>query len=236
LLSANAGLPDKRHAVVAKHLTHIVGEVSFNARQGTAQIDRAVAAFAMARDLDRPLAATASGQDWAHIKATSITELVRFWIALSYAHGQWFMAPHPTRQWCFNNELGTHWYQAPIAEFAPMYQFIRANAGWFDDFDGIDASSIKTTSGVLVTARRKGNAGPVVLHVLNRDYDAAKDRMRPAKNVKITLPATMLDGLKGQVQLLSCDGKPQTAQVQTQGAISTIELPELRLWTLAVIE
>jgi len=236
LLSANASLADKRHTVVAKYLTHVVCEVNFNARQGAAKFDRAIEAFNVARQLDKPLAATASGWDWSHVKATNAEELVRFWIALTYAHGQWFMAPHPRRQWCFNSQLGTHWYQAPIEAYAPLYQFVRANAKWFDDFETIDADSIKATSGVLCTARRKGDTGPVVLHALNRNYDAKGDRMQPAKNVRIALPAAMLKGCGNQARLLSYDAKPQMVQIRNDGNTSFIELPELRLWTLVAIE
>ena len=236
LLSANACLPEKRHVVVAKYLTHIVCEVSFNARQGTAKLDQAIGAFDMARSLGKPLVATAFGWDWSHIKATNAEELVRFWIALTYAHGQWFMAPHPTRQWCFNNELGTHWYQAPVEAYAPVYQFIRKNAKWFDDFEPSDVSGIQAPPNVLCTVMRKGDAGPIVLHVLNRDYDAEGKKMRPVKNVRIALPAAMVKGRKGEVQLLSNDAEPLAATVGTEGDTASITLPELRLWTLAAIE
>ena len=236
LLSANACLPGERHAVVLKYLTHVVCEVHYNARQGTGNLDGAIGAFEMARRLGKPLAATAFGWDWSHVKATNAEELVRFWIALTYAHGQWFMAPHPQRQWCFNNELGTHWYQAPVEEFAPLYRFIRKNAEWFDGFETMDASEIKAPENVLCTARRKGNTGPIVLHVLNRDYDAENDRMRPARNVEITLPATLLEGLQGHARLLSYDAEPRAVEVQTEGGVSSIRLPELRLWTVVAVE
>jgi hypothetical protein len=236
LLSANACIPEKRHAVVVKYLTHIVCEVHFNARQGTAKLDDAIEAFEMARRLGKPMAATAYGWDWSHIKAKNAEELVRFWIALTYAHGQWFMVPHPQRQWCFNNELGTHWYRAPVEAYAPLYQFIRKNARWFDGFEAIDVSEIKTPGNVLCTARRKDDSGAIVLHLLNRDYDAEADRMRPAKNVRVVLPQSMLDGLSGRVQLLTYVADPQTARIETNGAVASVIIPDMRLWTLAVIE
>jgi hypothetical protein len=236
LLSANACLPERRHVDVVKYLTHVVCEVHFNARQGTAKPDDAIAAFEMARSLGKPMAATAYGWDWSHIKATNAVELVRFWIALTYAHGQWFMVPHPQRQWCFNNEQGTHWYQAPIEAFSPAYQFIRKNARWFDGFEPIDASEVKTPANVLCTARRKGESGPIVLHILNRDYDAEADKMRPAKNVRITFPKKMLEGLSGSARLLSYDADVQKARLQTEGDTARITIPELRLWTLVAIE
>lgn len=236
LLSANACLPEERHAVVVKHLTHVVCEVHFNARQGAAKLDSAIEAFNMARRLGKPMAATAYGWDWSHINAANAEELVRFWVALTYAHGQWFMVPHPQRQWCFNRELGTHWYQAPVEAYAPLYRFIRASAEWFEGFEEIDASPIKSPSNVLCTARRRNHAGPIVIHVVNRDYDRKVDRMRPAKNVQISLPASMLSGLEGRVRLVSYDAQPEAVQLQSKEGVSHIELPELRLWTLVVIQ
>ena len=39
------------------------------------------------------------------------------------------MAPH--RQWCFTLEKGTHWYEAPKAAYAPLYQFVRKHPELF---------------------------------------------------------------------------------------------------------
>ncbi|MBM3335980.1 hypothetical protein FJY63_15080, partial [Candidatus Sumerlaeota bacterium] len=236
LLSANAPLHDSRHALVTRYLMHVICETRFDARQGTAKLDGAISTFDAGRRLGKQAAVTAYGWDWSHIKATNAIELVRFWVALTYAHGQWFMVPHPTRQWCFNSELGTHWYQAPIEEFAPLYQFIRANARWFDDFEASDLSATAATTSVICTVRRKGEKGPIVVHVINRDYDAAADRMRPAQDVAVTLPAEAIQSLKGQVRLLSYDAKPRATSVQRRGSVAEVVIPQLRLWTLAVIE
>ena len=95
--------------------------------------DLPIVAYRLAEALDRPLAATASGGDWAHIKASGNDALVRNWIAQAYAAGQFFMAPH--RQWCHTPELGTHWYDGPQELFAPLYQWIRSNADRLNGYD-----------------------------------------------------------------------------------------------------
>ena len=236
LLSANAPLAEERHRLVARHLTHVVSETHFNARQGAANVADAVKAFDVARNLGLPLAVTAFGWDWSHIKATDEEELVRFWIALTYAHGQWFMAPHPKRQWCFNQELGTHWYPAPVEAYAPVYRFIRDNARWLDGFEAIDAASIQPPPNTLLTARRKGEDGPLVLHLLNRDYDPATKHMRPRENLTIALPASMLKGLPGAVQLLPYGAKAEMSTVRTENDIARIQVPTLGLWTLVIVE
>jgi hypothetical protein len=254
MLSANTGLPDKRHAVVVPYLTHMICEVNFNASAGTAKIDGALAALAMARDLGKPMACCASGHDNAFVKANQAEELVRFWIALTYAHGQRFMAPHPTKQWCFTNELGTHWYAAPIEAYAPLYRFIRANAEWFDGFEAVDikagtgnreqgtgtakeakAGTGKESQNVIVTARRKTATGPLVLHIVNRDYDAEAKKIRSAKDVTVTLPAAP-GGKTGRARVLSYDAEPLPVEVRSEGGAAQIKIPEIRLWALVVVE
>jgi len=246
LLSANAWVGDKRHTVVAPHLTHVVCETPFSAGRGAADVARALAAFDAARALGKPLAVTGGGGDWAFVKANQAEDLVRFWIALAYAHGQWFMAPHPKRQWCFTKELGTHWYEAPADAYAPMYQFIRKNAEWFDGFDAADGLKAEivnreppagnAAAGPVLTVRRKGPAGPVVIHVVNRDYDASARRMRPGRGVRLRLPVPLPAGMAGRTRLLAYDAEPLAAQVRTEGGAAQITVPELRIWTLVVIE
>ncbi len=238
LLSANAGLPDKAHTYVVKNLTHVVCEVGQNAWAGTGQIDHAIQAYELAATLGKPLAATASGQDWAFVKQNNCEELVRFWVALAYAYGQRFMAPHPQRQWCFTDKLGTHWYAAPIEAYAPMYRFIRANAGCFDGFEAVDTKDHKpgVPANVLVTVRKNSGTNQVVLHVLNRDYDPQAKNMKPRSNVEVSLAKALVAPTKPSAKLLSFDKPPQQVDlVQNTDAIS-VRIPELKLWTLVVLE
>jgi len=94
--------------------------------------DDPIVAYRLAEAVGRPLAATASGGDWAFIKAQQLPGLVRGWIALGYAAGHCLMVPH--RQWCYTPQLGTHWYDGPKEKFAPLYQFVRQHAQLFDPF------------------------------------------------------------------------------------------------------
>ena len=238
LLSANAGLPNKTHTYVVKYLTHVICEVGQNAPAGTKQIDHAIEAYELATTLGKPLAATASGQDWAFVKQNNCEDLVRFWIALAYAHGQRFMTPHPQRQWCFNNELGTHWYAAPVEAYAPMYRFIRANAGCFDGFEAVDVKDHKpgAPANVLVTVRKNRASNQIVLHVLNRDYDAQTKSMKPLSNVEVSLDKSVISAAKPQAKLLSYDRPSQQVELEQNAGTITVRLPELRLWTLVMLE
>lgn len=238
LLSANAWLVDQRHRTVAKYVTHIVCEAEFHADRGTTDLTRAIPNFEQGQALGKPVLVTASGGDFAYVKVNKTEDLVRFWIAVTYAHGQWFMAPHPKKQWCFTKELGTHWYEAPAEAYAPVYQFIRKNAEWFDGFEAVKDSGAlaKDAPNVFVLPRRKSAAGPLVVHVVNRDYDAAARTMRPAKGLRVEMPAALLAGLAGRVKVLTYEAEPQTVAVKTEGGRATIILPDVRLWSVLVIE
>jgi hypothetical protein len=131
-LAANAGLLWPRHLVDYKSLSLFSAETEHEAEKRRFS-DLPLVAYRLADAVERPLASTASGQDWAFIKEHDLPGLVRGWIALSYAAGHSLMAPH--RQWCYTPEGGTHWYDGPAGKFAPLYQFVRGNTSLFDDYE-----------------------------------------------------------------------------------------------------
>jgi hypothetical protein len=235
-LSVNAGLPNRAHTHVAKYLTHIVGEVDQRAASGTDDIAHPIEAYEMAAKLNKPLAATASGWDWAFVKANHCENLVKFWIALAYAHGQRFMVPHPTQQWCFTNELGTHWYQAPIEEFAHAYRFIRDNARYFDGFVHFHIESITTPQNVHFTLRTNPQNGITVIHLLNKNYDKEKKLFSPLHSVEITLPALLLRTSPENITAISPFDTKQTLTLKKQNDNVTITIPKLSLWTILIFE
>lgn len=234
LLSANACIPNKAHVYVTKNLTHIICEVGQNAAAGTERIEHAIEAYNLAAQLDRPLAATASGWDWAFVKQNECEELVRFWIALAYAHGQRFMVPHPKRQWCFNNELGTHWYAAPIEAYAPVYRFIRSKSQWFDGFEGIELKQLNAPENVLCRTRRNADTGQVILHVLNLNYDKDTKSMKPLTQVKISFKNLAIANEIKQSTIASFDTPEQKIPVGRQDGKIEITIPELNLWSLII--
>jgi len=235
LLSANAGVSYPPHRHVLKYLTHVICEVPQHASAGTKNVASAVEAYRVATEANRPLAATAGGHDWAYVKVNKCEDLVRFWIALAYAHGQRFMVPHPTKQWCFTRKLGTHWYQAPIEAYAPLYRFISANAECFDGLEAANQTGFNSPVNTLCTVRRKGAAGRTVIHVLNRDYDPKAKRMRMRNNVKIRLPKALVAKAAKRARLLSYDAEPQTVKPKIEKDRAVIELPSLHLWTVVVL-
>jgi hypothetical protein len=130
-MSANACLLWGPHLSDCKSLDFFSAEIEHHAAQRRFS-DRPLLAYRLADAVGRPLAATASGGDWAFVKEQNLHGLVQGWIALSYAAGHCLMAPH--RQWCYTPQKGTHWYDGPKDKFAPLFQFVRQNAALFDDY------------------------------------------------------------------------------------------------------
>ena len=130
-IGANAGLLWPRHLADYQALDLFSAETDHHAA-GQQFSDQPLVAYRLADAVGRPYAATASGGDWAFIKEHGSPGLVRGWVALSYAAGHCFMAPH--RQWCYTPEKGTHWYQGPAEQFAPLYRFVRTSARWLDGY------------------------------------------------------------------------------------------------------
>lgn len=232
LLSANACLPYAEHAVVVPLLTHIICEVPMHAECGAANLADAIRAFEMADELGRPLAGTGHGQDWAWAKANGCHNLVRLWIALAYAHGQRFMAPH--RQWCFTKELGTHWYQAPVEEFAPLYGFIRGNRSLFDGYERADAAGVRSAAGVLCTLRAAGDGRSLALHLLNTSYSAATDSFTPQRRLVVKVPSAALPSASSAV-LYAPGALSQPLPLGHSSGYLSVEVPQLDMWAIVKI-
>jgi hypothetical protein len=236
LLSANAYVAIPYQDVVLGSITHAVSEIPQSPALGARGVAGAIKCYELATRRGRPMAATAAGHDWTFVKEHACYDLVRFWIAAAYAHGQRFMCPHPSRQWCFDKKIGTHWYAAPIEEFAPVYRFIRRSADCFDGLEAVRAARVRKPRNVITTVRRKGKSGRTVLHVLNADYDEKAKVMRRRKNVRISLPKKLLAPGKKTVRLLSYGAPPRTADVTFKGATAGFVLGELGIWTVCVLK
>ncbi len=130
-MGANAGILWYPHLVDYQALDIFVAEID---HQGESERFSTTPLFAyrLAEAMGRPLAATASGGDWAFVKEHELDGLVRSWIAQAYAAGQYLMAPH--HQWCYTPQKGTHWYEGPQESYAPLYRFVRDHADLFDGY------------------------------------------------------------------------------------------------------
>lgn len=130
-ISANAGLLWGTHLSDYQTLDFFSAEIDHEA-SALKFSTHPLVAYRIAEAVNRPLASTASGQDWAFIKERNLPGLVRGWIALGYAAGHSLMAPN--RQWCYTKEKGTHWYEGPKEKYAPLYKFVREHPELFDGY------------------------------------------------------------------------------------------------------
>jgi hypothetical protein len=332
IFSANAGLPDVGQMTDYRVLTQFTAEVGQGAERGLEEGNvNAVVAYKVAAALGRPLAATASGQDWAFIKANGRPELVRAWIANAYAFGQYLMTPH--HQWCYTEQLGTHWYDGPAEEYGPIYRFIREHPALFDNeasaaqvavlfstgaarrgedvspevaryllkeqvpfdmvvagdewvparltwaqvrrygkviagadlhldatqqrvvdrlqregrlvtWNGPEAGAVLPASWVSTTAetpvwavlRREANGKSAVCHLLNRDYDAAADRVRPTGPFTLTIAPEAIGSKLSKAVLYVPGTEPQPLRAGRDGRGLTIEVPSVGLWGVVLLE
>jgi len=148
-LCVNSGITDPHGLVIAPQLTFFCCEVGHDAAARKVPLGP-VHAYKLADGVGRPVASTASGQEWAYVADHKVPGLVRTWIALSYAMGHHFMAPH--RQWCYTEKKGTHWYSGPAEEYAYMYQFVRRSARLFDRYEAVAPVAVVYDN----AARRRG--------------------------------------------------------------------------------
>jgi hypothetical protein len=163
-LCVNSGITDAHGLVIAPQVTFFCCEVEHAA--GSRKVPtHPIYAYKLADGVDRPVASTAGGWDWAYVNEHKVPDLVRTWIALSYAFGHHFMAPH--YQWCYTKEKGTHWYRGPTEEYAYLYQFVRKNARLFDDFRAVAQVAVVYDN----AARRRGmgNIEPICAALAERN-------------------------------------------------------------------
>jgi hypothetical protein len=173
--------------------------------------------YKLADGLDRPVTSTASGQDWAYVNQHSKSGLVRTWIALSYALGHNFMAPH--RQWCYNKEKGTHWYTGPAEEYAWVYQFVRRNARLLDRYEAIAPVAVVYDN--AARRRNKANVEPISIDLAQRnvpftvlvagddwlDYRLDANRLAQFKAVIVAKDVLMDETQKELIDQVDADGR-----------------------------
>ena len=329
-LAVNSSLVGPINLAITPYVDYFCCEVDHQA--GKRQVPlHPIYVYKLADGLDRPVTSTASGGDWADVAANNLPGLVRTWIALSYAFGHNFMAPH--RQWCYTREKGTHWYSGPVEEYAPLYRFARSNAEILDDFESIakvavvyDSHSQRQGKGqiepictalaelnvpftivvqgddwlpgynlrefdlaqyaaivipqnlapsadleqvlsspsvqknfvrwkspqdavaladrwirlspekqLFVTVRRHLREKRLAVHLVNRQYDPARDAVTPVQNVVITLDRAILPGPPANSQLGTVRSfSEQSGSVEVRANAEHVELnvPAVDLWTI----
>ncbi|MFQ6039288.1 MAG: hypothetical protein ACE5PV_00420 [Candidatus Poribacteria bacterium] len=143
LRSVNSSASSPRALLPTPLIDFFCGEVPHHAENAQTSVEP-VFVFRLVEALKRRQTATASGQDWAWIKANDKPGLVRAWIAQAYAFGSVFMVPH--RQWCYNAELGTHWWHGKPEDFAYIYRFVREHTSLLDEYASLANTALIYTN------------------------------------------------------------------------------------------
>ena len=133
--SVNGAVPNQQAFVVMPHIDHYSCEIGMNA-PGKKFTSWSAFTYKCGDMVKRGIAGTASGQDWAYVIEHKAKNLVRCWIAESYASGHCFMAPSK-HQWAYTEKKGSHWYEAKPEDYADLYQFVRKNAALFDGYEPV---------------------------------------------------------------------------------------------------
>lgn len=167
-LCVNSNITDPHALMIAPQLTFFCCEVEHHASARKVPLEP-IYAYKLAEGVGRPVAATAGGWDWAYVAEHNLPCLVRTWIALAYAFGHHFMAPH--RQWCYTEKKGTHWYSGPAEEYAWVYQFVRHIGRLLDRYEAVAPVAVVYDN----AARRRGQAdiGPIAAALADRNIPFA---------------------------------------------------------------
>lgn len=140
--SVNSSASSPRTILPYEIIDYFCGEIHQHASD-KAISNEPVFVYRMVEALNSRQTATASGQDWAWIKANEKPGKVKNWIAQTYAFGSVFMVPH--RQWCYTQELGTHWWNGKPEDFAYLYQFVRKNKNLLDGYTSLSNTLVLVT-------------------------------------------------------------------------------------------
>jgi len=143
LRSVNSSASSPRASLPAPLIDYFCGEVPHHA-SGARVPTEPVFVFRLVEGLKSRQTATASGHDWAWIKANEKPGLVRTWVAQAYAFGSVLMAPH--NQWCYTPELGTHWWHGKPEDFAYLYHFVRKHASLLDGYVSLANTALVYTN------------------------------------------------------------------------------------------
>lgn len=209
LRSINSHASTLRTLIPAPIIDYFCGEVGHDASKASIS-NEPIFVYRMVEAVGDRQTATASGQDWAWIKANDKPGLARGWIAQAYAFGSVFMVPH--HQWCYTQELGTHWWEGKPADFADLFKFVRDHAEWFDNarnaadtaiiFTNKDFSSAKRVAGILAD---KNIPFAIVYPSEDQEsFERSPDTLHPYRTLVASQSdrSTLLKGLPDTIQTI----------------------------------
>ena len=99
--------------------------------------------------------------------------------------------------------------------------------------------SCDTASKVWLLPRHKpaDPLAPLVIHVINHDYDASRDRMVAKRGVQVKLREGLTAGRSiSRVTLLRPEAKPAELALRREAGVTSLRIPELEMWGLLKVE
>jgi hypothetical protein len=137
LIGANAPLMGG-HIVYSPYLDYICAEVGTDAK-AMKFCAKPLFNYKMGEALGIAVAATGIYQDWVMLTQHDIPDLVRGWVAESYALGANFIVPH--KEWGFVQPPGQlpqrTAYPARVELIGPLYKFVREYPNLFDGYEAV---------------------------------------------------------------------------------------------------
>lgn len=116
--------------------------------------------YKLADALAKPVFSTATGDGWTKVNIGGETERVRTWLAMSYAFGHHFM--YAFRQWAFNPETGTNWYEPAVSVYQPITDFVSSHR------DLLDGYRPAATVGVVYSNAAQREGDPRLSQLISR--------------------------------------------------------------------
>jgi len=261
-LSANTCLPALEHTTVIPNCSYCAGEVSHNAIDGAQNLYNAITAYRMAETTGKPLAATATQQDWAFVNAHNAEQLVCVWIALAYACGARFMVPNKVM--CSVHSGASQWFCGSSITFAPLFLFVKNHGFLLNDFKAIGPmqtpqkcpQTFDTFAKRNELAEALGEApihplsagdnawvfprvktdGSAAIHVVNRAYNIQSGKLTPQKDLEVRLPNSLFKRNFSGVTVHGYGSEPMNVSVRNEGDYSVFVLPEVKLWSIVTFE
>jgi hypothetical protein len=78
---------------------------------------------------------------------------------------------------------------------------------------------------------------PLVIHLLSRAYDPAKEQTAPQQNISLCLQSALFNGRKpARCQAFAPGAEPLALPLESGEAGTQVKLPELKLWAVLRVE
>ena len=160
VLTTNNGLRTSMSIGIAPLLDYLACEVHYGSRYRRLD-ERSVFVFKLADGLGMHIAANPWMQDWGFLILHPRPQMVRAWIALTYALGHNMMVPHFQTALIQKEDKSfvPGWYQAKDEEFLGVYRFVKDHPDLFDGYRSLAQVAI---------VHGAGAAEPLRVDVLSR--------------------------------------------------------------------